>query len=115
MVSYNITSLGLSGEIPIQRIVSDNVALCENLLDSEPMSCDRAQRDQSHGEDDPPVLQGGGTLPNDEIFDAGPGPEKAYDDSRPAPWPTVRSEPGAAGQRIVRRQPLTLRRVDLMT
>jgi len=31
LVSYEITSLGLSGEIPIQRIVPDNVALCETL------------------------------------------------------------------------------------
>jgi hypothetical protein len=30
-VSYEITSLGLSGEIPIQRVVPDNVALCETL------------------------------------------------------------------------------------
>jgi hypothetical protein len=31
-VSYEITSLGISGVIPIQRIVEDNVALCETLL-----------------------------------------------------------------------------------
>jgi len=31
LVSYEITSLGLSGEIPIQRIVDDNVDLCESL------------------------------------------------------------------------------------
>jgi sugar lactone lactonase YvrE len=30
-VSYEITSLGISGVIPIQRIVEDNVALCEAL------------------------------------------------------------------------------------
>ncbi|MDJ0654484.1 MAG: NHL repeat-containing protein [Xanthomonadales bacterium] len=30
-VSYRIDSLGLSGEIPIQRIASDNVAMCEAL------------------------------------------------------------------------------------
>ena len=29
LVSYEITSLGISGEIPIQRIVTDNVPLCE--------------------------------------------------------------------------------------
>lgn len=34
LVSYEITSLGLSGEIPIQRIAPDNVAICETgLLD----------------------------------------------------------------------------------
>jgi len=31
LVSYEITSLGISGEIPIQRIAPDNVALCETL------------------------------------------------------------------------------------
>jgi N-acetylneuraminic acid mutarotase len=31
LVNYEITSLGISGEIPIQRIVQDNVPLCEAL------------------------------------------------------------------------------------
>jgi len=31
MLSYEITSLGISGEIPIERIVQDNAALCETL------------------------------------------------------------------------------------
>jgi hypothetical protein len=31
LVSYEITSLGISGEIPIQRISPDNVSLCESL------------------------------------------------------------------------------------
>jgi formylglycine-generating enzyme required for sulfatase activity len=31
LVSYEITSLGISGEIPIQRIALDNVVLCETL------------------------------------------------------------------------------------
>jgi cyclophilin family peptidyl-prolyl cis-trans isomerase len=31
LVTYEITSLGISGEIPIQRITPDNVALCEEL------------------------------------------------------------------------------------
>ena len=31
MVTYSITSAGVSGQIPIQRIVNDNVALCEEL------------------------------------------------------------------------------------
>jgi hypothetical protein len=31
LVSYEIDSLGISGEIPIERIVDDNVALCEAL------------------------------------------------------------------------------------
>lgn len=31
LVKYEITSLGISGEIPIERIAPDNVALCEAL------------------------------------------------------------------------------------
>ena len=31
VLSYEITSLGLVGEIPIERIVLDNVMLCEFL------------------------------------------------------------------------------------
>jgi hypothetical protein len=31
LVNYEISSLGISGEIPIQRIVLDNVPLCESL------------------------------------------------------------------------------------
>jgi len=31
LVNYSITSLGISGQIPIERIVLDNVALCEIL------------------------------------------------------------------------------------
>ncbi len=31
MVTYAITSLGISGEIPIQRISLDNVPLCESF------------------------------------------------------------------------------------
>jgi hypothetical protein len=33
LVIYEITSLGISGEIPIQRIVPDNVPLCESLVE----------------------------------------------------------------------------------
>ncbi len=32
LVSYEITSLGISGQIPIQRIVLDNVSVCEALM-----------------------------------------------------------------------------------
>lgn len=31
LLSYELTALGLNGEIPIQRIVKDNVSLCETL------------------------------------------------------------------------------------
>ena len=32
MLTYEITSLGLSGEIPIQRLALDNIARCEALI-----------------------------------------------------------------------------------
>jgi hypothetical protein len=31
LITYSITSLGISGEIPIQRVVPDNSTLCEAL------------------------------------------------------------------------------------
>ena len=31
MIAYEIPSLDLSGEVPIERIALDNVALCESL------------------------------------------------------------------------------------
>ena len=31
LVTYEMSSPDISGEIPIQRITNDNVALCENL------------------------------------------------------------------------------------
>jgi hypothetical protein len=31
VVTYDIPSAGLSGEVPIERIALDNVALCEAL------------------------------------------------------------------------------------
>jgi hypothetical protein len=34
LVNYEITSLGISGEIPIQRIVTDNVPACELYMES---------------------------------------------------------------------------------
>jgi hypothetical protein len=33
LVNYEITSLDISGEIPIQRIAPDNVLLCELLVE----------------------------------------------------------------------------------
>ena len=32
LVSYEITSLGISGEIPIERIALDNIPLCESSI-----------------------------------------------------------------------------------
>lgn len=31
VVTYDIPSVGVSGEVPIERIALDNVALCESL------------------------------------------------------------------------------------
>jgi uncharacterized protein YkwD len=36
LLSYQITSLGLAGQIPIQRIVTDNVPACESLAAADP-------------------------------------------------------------------------------
>jgi len=30
-VAYEITSIGLTGTVPIQRVANDNIALCEAL------------------------------------------------------------------------------------
>ena len=32
-IEYDIPSIGQTGIVPIQRIVGDNIALCESLLD----------------------------------------------------------------------------------
>jgi len=36
VVRYNITSVNRQGEVPIQRVTEDNIALCETL--SEPVA-----------------------------------------------------------------------------
>ncbi len=74
MVTYEITSLGISGEIPIQRVVGDNIALCEALADPEPNTCTRPDPDISHGPDDPPITNGA-IIPRVDIIDGGPGPD----------------------------------------
>jgi len=74
MVSYEITSLDISGEIPIQRVAGDNIALCETLAASEPNTCVRPKPDISQGPDDPPVINGT-IIPRVDIIDGGPGPD----------------------------------------
>jgi hypothetical protein len=74
LVSYEIESLGLSGEIPIQRITLDNVPLCEALAATETIACQRAQPDRSHGPNDPEITNWGMLNPLD-IVDGGPGPD----------------------------------------
>jgi len=34
IVTYEITSLGLQGEVPVQRVGPDNISLCESLMES---------------------------------------------------------------------------------
>ncbi len=74
LVNYEITSLGISGEIPIQRIVPDKIALCEALAASALDTCTRPDPDISHGLDDPPIVNDA-TIPVSEVFDGGPGPD----------------------------------------
>ena len=71
LVNYEITSLGISGEIPIQRVVSDNTALCETLAAS---ACTRPEPDISHGPNDPVVVNGG-LVPQSDLIEGGPGPD----------------------------------------
>ena len=66
--SYEITSLGIFGEIPIQRITGSNVARCEQLWAEQVPACTRPEPDRSHGPDVPAVDQ-------NKLMDGGPGPD----------------------------------------
>ena len=74
MVSYEITSLGLSGQIPIQRVAPGNIPLCEALVAQEPKTCTRPEPDKSHGPDNPPIFNET-IIPRRDIVDGGPGPD----------------------------------------
>jgi len=74
LVKYEITSLGISGEIPIQRVASDNTALCETLAAPDPIECTRPEPDDSHGENDPVVINTG-IVPQSDLIEGGPGPD----------------------------------------
>ena len=74
LVSYEITSLGITGEIPIQRVSNDNVALCEALVAASPSACESRETDRSHGIDNPPI-ELGTAVPKEEILGGGPGPD----------------------------------------
>ncbi len=74
MVSYEITSLGLSGQIPIQRLALDNIAECEALIAAQAPACTRPAPDRSNGVDDPQIIDGA-TIPVFEVFDGGAGPD----------------------------------------
>jgi len=71
-VEYDIPSIGQNGTVPIERVAKDNIALCETLATPEPKSCTRPATDISHGVDSPPITAGA-TIPQSEVFDAGPG------------------------------------------
>ena len=71
-VTFNFPSAGESGEFVVNRVLNDSVALCETL---KPVpTCERAAPDLSHGLDNPPIVDGA-TIPPDEVFGAGPGPD----------------------------------------
>ncbi len=74
LLTYEIDSLGIQGEIPIQRVVADNIALCEALAAQEPNNCTRAPVDQSHGPDNPTVINGA-IVDRSLLLDGGPGPD----------------------------------------
>ena len=74
LLNYEITSLGISGQVPIQRIATDNVALCESLAAAEAPQCTRAAPDLSNGPNNPTV-DDGAIIAQNEIFDGGPGPD----------------------------------------
>lgn len=72
LVTYDFPSIGLSGSFVVNRVVPDNVALCETLAAA---ACTRSEPDLSHGPDDPPIQADGSILPPGFLFDAGPGPD----------------------------------------
>ena len=74
LVTYEISSLGIAGEIPLQRIAGDNVALCNALWKDELPECTRPEPDISHGPNNP-VVQNGNLVNPARLMDGGPGPD----------------------------------------
>jgi hypothetical protein len=74
LLTYQIDSLGIQGEIPIQRVVPYNIALCETLAAQDPNNCTRPPIDESHGPDDPKVVNGA-IIDRSLLLDGGPGPD----------------------------------------
>jgi hypothetical protein len=74
LIEFDITSLGLSGEIPIERVAPDNISVCEALIEHEPIECTRPEPDLSHGENDPVVVNNA-IVPQSELLEGGPGPD----------------------------------------
>ncbi|MDH4020060.1 MAG: DUF3179 domain-containing protein [Xanthomonadales bacterium] len=75
VVSYDITSLGKSGQIPIQRVATGNIPLCEALIPEDPEVCTRPEPDKSHGPNNPTVTNGTIISRRTDIVDGGPGPD----------------------------------------
>jgi hypothetical protein len=71
---YEITSLDITGEIPIQRITGSNVTRCEQLWAEEIPACTRPEPDLSHGPDNPTITNGH-TIDPGRLADGGPGPD----------------------------------------
>jgi hypothetical protein len=72
MVSFDFPTAGQTGEFIINRVLPDNIALCEALQAST--ECKRPDPDESHGPNDPPIVDGA-IVPISEIFGGGPGPD----------------------------------------
>ena len=75
VVSYDITSLGKSGQIPIQRVAAGNIPLCEALIPEKPQVCTRPEPDKSHGPNNPTITNGTIISRRTDIVDGGPGPD----------------------------------------
>lgn len=74
VLSYDITSLGKSGQISIQRVATGNIPLCEALIPQEPQVCTRPESDKSHGPNNPPITNET-IISRRDIIDGGPGPD----------------------------------------
>jgi len=73
-LNFDFPSSGQSGELTINRVLPDGVALCEELAMPAPEMCVRPDADMSHGLDNPPIVNNA-TVPTSEVFDGGPGPD----------------------------------------
>lgn len=73
-IEYDIASIGQKGTVVIERVVKDNIALCEALAPPAPRTCTRPAPDLSQGIDNPPVI-GGAIVPLSEVIGGGPGPD----------------------------------------
>jgi hypothetical protein len=73
-VSFDFPGPGQAGELTINRVLPDGVALCEALDAPDPEACVRPEADMSHGPNNPPIVNNA-IIPTSEVFDGGPGPD----------------------------------------